>query len=606
MQYLGTPVLLIVAILLVVGFLYTPQGCQKDGSLGAAAASQLKDPILTIGQSKAYADEARAIVENLKNQETQKAIQQGGVPELSPYQYLSIYAEAASNLMQQASVYELGRLSGIEVSEQDMRDMLLKMGDDIVAGQRQQFELFQSFQIGQLSSDIEKAKKAKAKPEDIAAKEKQLADLKAQSFDQMFQKQQGISVVDFAKKQADDIENRAKTNASIARSIEATTIQQKLVDKYRAGVDTSDNALKASYDKIIYKQIMLSGEDAQSKADEVLKKIRGGLDFTQAAKQFSMMKKPDGSVQLDSTTETRIDMLGDPQKGAILGLKSGEISDVVTSAGMSYIYQLVAIKPDAPKEFESGKKDRAEMLMQQLSNSKLNEEIRKLTGDKGEKVQWTDKGFELLMDYLASVGTEDKATELQTIVSDSQDVPTLFDDIPPIVRFAAINLLQVETKDPAKKKQLDEQLLETYDRVVEIAPGIELRFQYANALIAAGRGDRALELLLDNVMGATPAGDQTAPIVKRVEEMLPKAANLAKKGSTVLAQVQEEIKLWHEDVANRKKEDEDLKKQNAAEEAELKKQEAADKDKAPKTTAPIPEPTPAKPEPIEPRKPSGG
>jgi len=606
MQYLGTPVLLIVAVLLVVGFLNTPQGCSKEPSLGAAAAAELKDPILTVGESKAYASEAATVIENLKNQAIQQAVQSGGVPELSPYQYLSIYSEAAGNMMQQAAVYELGRLQGIEVSEQDMRDLLLKMGDDVVAGQRQQFELFQSFQIGQLSSDVEKLKKDKAKPEDITAKEKQLADLKAQTFDQAFLQQQGVSVSDFANKQAEEIESRAKKNAAVARSIEATTIQQKLIDKYRADVDTSDTALKASYDKIIYKQIMISGESAPSKAKEVLTKIRGGLDFDQAAKQFSMLKKPDGSVQLDSTTETRIDMMGDPQKSTILNLKDGEVSDVATSAGVSYIYKVVAVKPDVPKEFQAGKQERATMLSQQLANAKLNQEIQNLTGEKGEKVKWSDDGFKLLLDYMSAVGADDKVARLESIVSDSQDVTSLFADIAPIVRFAAINLLQVEVKDAAKKKQLEEQLLETYDRVAEIAPSIELRFQYANALIAAGKGDRALDLLLDNVMGATPASEQTRPIVERIEALLPKAANLATKGSPVVAQIQEEVKLWRQELADRKKEEEELKKQNAAEEAELKRKEAEEKANAPKTTAPIPEPTPAKPEPIEPKKPSGG
>lgn len=604
MTYLGTPVLLIIAVLLVVGFLNTPQGCAKEPTLGMAAGAKLTDPILTVGESKAYAVEAGTVIENLKSQATQQAVQSGGVPELSPYQYLSIYAETASNMMQQAAVFELGRLQGIEVDEKDMRALLLKMGDDVVAGQRQQYELFQSFQIGQLSSDIEKLKKEKAKAEDIAAKEKQLADLKAQTFDQAFLQQGGVAIADFAQRQADEIEKRAVGSPSVARSIEATTIQQKLTEKYRAGVDTSDEVLKASYDKVIYKQIMLSGENATSKAEEVLTKIRGGLDFDQAAKQFSMLKKPDGSVQLDSTTETRIDVMGDPQKVTLLGLKAGEVSEVATSAGLSYIYKLVAVKPDVPKEFEAGKKDREAMLSQQLSNAKLNEEIQNLTGEKGEKVQWSDQGFKLLIDYLNAVGADDKVSALEKIVADSQDVPSSFGDIAPIVRFAAINLLQVEVKDPAKKKQLEEQLLETYDRVVEIAPSIELRFQYANALIAAGKGDRALELLLDNIMGATPASEQTEPIVKRVEDLLPKAANLATKGNEVVAQVQEEIKLWREEVVNRKKEEEDLKKKNAAEEAELKKQEAADKVEAPKTT--VPEPTPVKPEPIEPKKPSGG
>lgn len=615
MQYLGTPILLLVAIVLVVGFLYTPSGCQKGGSLGAAASAQLTDPILSIGESKAYAKEAFTVMENLKNQATQQALQGGGPPELNPYQYLTIYSETATNLMQQAAVFELGRLAKIDVSEQDMRDMLLKMGDDTVAGQRQQFQLFQSFQIGQLSADIEKMKKNKAKPEDISAKEKQLADLKAQTFDQAFLKQQGVSTADFSEKQAKEIEAKAMQDPAIARSIEATTIQQKLIDSYRANVDTSDTALKASYDKIIYKTIMLNGANAKSKAEEVLAKIRGGMDFDEAAKQFSMMKKPDGSVQLDSTTGTRIDMLSDPQRRSLINLKAGEVTDVQSAAGASYIYKLVAVKPDVPKEFEKGKKERAEMLSQQVANARLNEEIVKLTGEKGEKVQWTDNGFNLVTDYLAAVSSDDKVARLEKVIEDSQDVSTQFSDIAPIVRYAAINLLQVEVKDPAKKKQLAEQLLETYDRVVEIAPSIELRFQYVNALLNANKGDRALELLLDNVMAATPASEQTEPIVKHVESLLPKVANRATKGNKLVTEIQEEIKSWRDELASRKEEEAELKKQNAAEEAELKKQNAAEEAELQKQEAaekakkqsqpkvPLPEPKSVEPEPI---KPSGG
>jgi hypothetical protein len=200
----------------------------------------------------------------------------------------------------------------------------------------------------------------------------------------------------------------------------------------------------------------------------------------------------------------------------------------------------------------------------------------------------------------------DKVAALEKVVEDSQDVSTSFAEIPALIRYAAINQLQVEVKDPAKKKALSAQLLDSYESIVDIAPSVSLRFQYVDALLADGRGDRALELLLDNAQAATPPSEQTEPFISKVEALLPKAANLAKKGSPLVAEVQEEIKLWREELASRKKEEEDLKKQNAAEEAELKKQEAADKAKPEVPKATTPAPKPVEPEPTVPKPPGSG
>ncbi len=605
MQYLGTPVLLIVAILLVVGFLYTPQGCEQTGSLSSGAGAKLTDPILQVGESNAFAAEAYTVVQNLKAQYTQQAVQSGAIPELTPYQYLTIYMQAANNLAQQAAVFELGRTQGIEVDDEDMDQILVQMNEDSLKQQRTQFELYQTMSLGPMEAELAKLKKEKAKPEEIKKIEDQIAALRDQTFDSSFAAQTGTTPAEYVKRQIEDVKARASKEPAIARSIEATAIQRKLTDKYAAGIDTSDNALKASYDKIVFKQIMISGANAESKAKEVLAKVKGGLDFDQAVKQFSMLKKPDGTVQTDSTTETRIDMLSNELWSPMLTMKAGEVSEVVPFGDSHYVFKVIAVRADAPADLAGAKAARIEQLKSQQVNAKLNEAIAGMIGKTGEKVKWTEPAFQLLADYMNSAQSEDQVAALTKIIEDSRDLTTNFAEIAPIIRFAAINQLQVEVKDPVKKKELDAQLLETYDSIITIAPSVDLRFQYVSALIAAGKGDRALELLLDNAQGATPPSETTEPIIKRVESLLPKAANLATKGSELVAEVQEEIRLWHAELADRKKADEELKKQNAAEEAELKKKEAA----APKTTAPgatTPAPTPAKPEPSEPKPPGSG
>lgn len=607
MQKLGTPVLLIVAILLVVGFLYTPQGCQQGGgsqSMSAAAATGLTNPVLTVGESHIYAAEVETVVRNMRAQAMADAADRAGAPEMSPYEYLSVYMQAASSLARQAAVIELGRQQRIEVDDEAMRNVVVEMNEATVSQQRQQFEMMQAMQIGPMEAQVEKLKKDKAPADQIASADKALADAKALTFDKMYQQQTGKLPQDYVNEQVETIIKTASQDPVVARSIEATAIQSVLNDRYAQGLDTSDAALKASFDKIVFKQIMLSGENADSRAAEVLKKIRGGLDFDQAAKQFSMLKKPDGSVQLDTTIETRVDMIGSDLRAAILDLKVGDVSEVVSVAGTAYIYKLVAVRPDVPQDFETVKIQRIEMLKQRLVTLKANEAILALVGDSGEKVKWVDEAFQLLTEYMNTAGKPDQVAALESVLKKAGETEsTFFPDVAPLVKYSVLSQLQVEVKDPVKRKALDAQMLAAYEDVIPIAPSIDLRFQYINALIPAGKGDRALELLLDNALAASSVSDETKKTIERIEQLLPKVANQATKDNELIAEIQEEIKRWRDDLAERKKEEEAERKRLAEEEAELKKQDAAKPKPSPTTT---PAPTPVEPEPIPPKPPGSG
>ena len=610
MQKMGLPVLVVIAIGLVVGFL-APGGCPGSGgggSMRSAAGAEFTSPVLAVGESQIYALEAQRVIENLRGQAMEQAASREGAPELTPYEFLSMYMQAMSSLARQAAVLELGRQQGIEVDDDAMRSVIVQMNEDMVSQQRQQFDIMQAIQIGPMEAQIEKLKKDKAPADQIANAEKALAEAKAMTFEKQFQQQTNMAPQAYVESQTDQIIQSAAGDPVIARSIEATAIQSALNDKYQQGVDTSDTALRGSYDKIVFKQIMLTGDNAEQKAGEVLTKIKGGLDFDQAAKQFSMLKKPDGSVQLDTTIETRIDMLGNDLRSPILGLKVNEVSEVVESAGAAYIYKLVAIRPDVPENFETSKQQRLEQLRAQLVTSKVNEAIMGLVGESGEKVNWLDPGLGLLNEYMNTSGKPDQVAVLEGVLQRAEDPGnTVFPDIAPLVKFSVINQLQVEVKDATKKKELEAKLLSAYADVITVAPSIDLRFQYINALIPAGEGDRALELLLDNAIAASTLGEGAEPVMTRVEQLLPKVSNQATKGSETIGQIQEEIKQWRDDIAERKKEEEEEKKRNAAEEAELKKQEAG-AGSAPNTqpSPNTPSPTPVDPEPIEPPKPGSG
>jgi hypothetical protein len=103
-----------------------------------------------------------------------------------------------------------------------------------------------------------------------------------------------------------------------------------------------------------------------------------------------------------------------------------------------------------------------------------------------------------------------------------------------------------------------------------------------DALLAAKKGDDALQQILEIVRSAFPPGKLTAPLIKQVTDVLPRASNLASKETKLIAEIQDEIKTWRAEEAQQKadeakaqKELDDLKKKNAEEEARLKKQEAS-------------------------------
>jgi hypothetical protein len=612
MQKMGAPALVVIALGLIIGFL-APGGCPGaggGGSMGKAAGAELTNPVLTVGESNVYAVEAEQVIRNMRTQAMSEVTQRQGAPELTPYEYLSIYMQAMSQLTRQAAVLELGRKQGIEVDEDQMLEVITQMNTDVLSQQRQQFDFMQAMQIGPMQAQIEKLKKDKAPADQIAEAEKQLNEAQGMTFDKMFQQQQNMTPQQYVDQQSAQIVDMAAKDPVVARGIVATAIQQQLNDRYSKTIDTSDQALKASYDKVVFKQIMLSGENAESKAEEVLAKIKGGLDFDQAAKQFSMLKKPDGSVQLDTTIETRMDMIGNDLRDPILDLKVNDVSEVVESGDAAYIYKLVAIRPDVPENFADGKEQRISQLRTQQVTSKLNEEIIALVGDSGEKVKWVDEGLKLLSDYMNTAGEADQVAALEGILTRTEEAPqTFFTEIPALIRFATVNQLQVEVKDAAKKKELEAKLLDAFDQVVKVAPSIDLRFQYITALIPAGQGDKGLELLLDNAIAASTLGEQSEAIMTRVEQLLPKVSNQATKGNETIGEIQEEIKRWREDLAERKKEAEAEKKRIAEEEAELKKAEAekAKTGEQPKPSpATTPNPSPVKPEPIEPKKPGSG
>ncbi|MGI8922719.1 MAG: SurA N-terminal domain-containing protein [Fimbriimonadales bacterium] len=599
-SYAGPPVAILVGLVLIVGFLW--QGQQGDGAVNQASGAAMGPPAFTLDGYSIHQGEIRNAVEAQRKQLTMQKTQAGQLPELTPAESLGLYTQAASGALDQAVTMVLAKKQGIVVSDEELSNWVLQMEKDQIAGSQQTFDMIKQFQVSAAQQRLDAAKKKDANSAETKEATKALDEVTKITFEENFKGQSGGLTPDQYVASLTETLPKRLGDPLFRRAAEAGAAHAELTAKYAERVDASDGALKMTYDKFVYHQIGITEAGAEAKAAEVLKKIREGMDFKEAARQFTDLKDAKGNANLDEVTQPRFDLMSNADYAGLLMLKPGEVSDVATIGESAYIYKLSQVKPDVPKDFDKLKQERAKTLKQRVSQAEVAKATEAATEAAKKNVVWKDPAWKLVADYaqFQQSGGLTKAEKLKTLkdfLTRSKGVTTDSPDIPVLVRYAVINQLDVELPEGDEKKKLKADLLDSYSLVIDIAPSTDLRFQYVEELIRAGQGDKALEILLDNAQAAAPPGPQTAPIIARVEELLPRAANLATKGTDVVDQVQKEITGWRTEEAESKKAAEEIKRENEKLEEELRKKEAAEKAnssgaKPPTATPPTPAPTP--------------
>ncbi|MBA3725524.1 MAG: peptidyl-prolyl cis-trans isomerase [Armatimonadetes bacterium] len=605
-SYAGPPVAILVGLVLIVGFLW--QGRQGDRAVNQASEAAMGPPAFTLDGYNIYQGELRNAVDAQRQQLTMQKTQAGQLPELTPAESLGLYAQAAIGALEQAVAMVLAKKQGIEVSDEELSNWVLHAERDRIAGSQQTFDMIKQFQVSAAQRRIDAAKKKDANSAETKEATKALDEVTKMTFEENFKGQSGGLTPDQYVASLTETLPKRLGDPFFRRAAEAGAANAELNAKYAEKVDTSDGALKKTYDKFVYHQIGITEADADAKASEVLKKIRGGMDFMEAARQFTDLKDAKGNANLDEVTQPRFDLMSNADYAGLLMLKPGEVSEVATIGESAYIYKLAQVKPDVPKDFDKVKQERAKTLKQRVSQAEVAKATKAAMQAAKKNAAWKDPAWKLVTDYAqfqqdAALSKAEKIKILKDLLARSKDVATDSPDIPVLVRYTVINQLDVELPEGDEKKRLKADLLDSYLLVIDIAPSTDLRFQYAEELIRAGQGDKALEILLDNAQAAAPPGPQTAPIIARVERLLPRAANLATKGTDVVDQVQKEIAAWRTDEVESKKAAEEIERENKKQEEELRKKEAAEKAKAPEIKPPTA--TPPTPAPTPPSNPGG-
>jgi hypothetical protein len=600
----GPPVAILIGVVLVVGFLYNRNGSNRPD---ASDVRRLGEPAFKVDGFEIYDSELGSYVQQARQQAIDSKRQASGPVELSPSETLRLYQTALQRGLYLGLESVIARKQGIEATEEDVRKSAEESARKSIEQVRSEAEMQQKMYTSIYQSQLDAEKKKDPKSPRIKELEAKLAEIAKQTPDQVLaQRLQGMTPDQYVQRVMQEVEKAMQD--PYQRRVQIGVVSYELVRaKYAQAVDTSDKALRDSYDKFTLQEITLTGDDAKTKAEAVLAKIKGGMDFAEAARQFTTRKTPDGKPDISNTFRARFDLMSQAALEPILSLKKGEISGVIEMAGAASLYKLVDIQPDVPKDFDKQKQQRAETMRTTLASAKLAAELEAARKAAAATVEWKDEAWKLAFDWfdlqegdkgkeLLGVQNKPKRVEaLKSILERSKSTVGSVADIPPLVRYAALNQLDVE--DPAGREARKADLLETYGLLVDIVASTQFRISYVEMLLGSGKGDEALKQLYENVLSAFPPSATTAPIIAEVERYLTKAANYASKDSKTLADIQKELEQWHKDDEEQKaqaKKDEDERKkleeeQRKANQAELdrqkKEKEAGQKKAAPPSAA---------------------
>jgi parvulin-like peptidyl-prolyl isomerase len=181
-------------------------------------------------------------------------------------------------------------------------------------------------------------------------------------------RQKGLTV----KKIEEDIRKNINKDA-----VRDQLLMEKLQQSIESKIDTSEDALKASFDEVRLAQITidttkLKPNEAEAKAKELVKRIKGGEDFAKVAQEASndafASKGGDRGIYLGRTYM-------EPELAKVaFSLNKGDVSDPIKMPQGYVIIKVLDKRTNLPKDFNDPKKHKQYMdaYVQREKNNAFN------------------------------------------------------------------------------------------------------------------------------------------------------------------------------------------------------------------------------------------
>lgn len=531
----GPVVAVLLGVAFIVGFLYYggPTG-QSPADVEAQRA-----PGFTWEGEKGYLDELSAQVNASLS------------PNATPTEEWRYREHALNAVLNRVAPLVLAKRAGLSVQEKDIEAMAKEEASFYADLFRTQAQAEYDNATARLTADAQAAKEKGEGSEEYKQAKKALDEHKALSLDEFIKKQTGQTLSEVIKQQEQQLQELLKQPTERDR-LRSQAARKKLQEKYEAEVDTSDEALKRSYDELTFDRILITegaNADPIGKAQEALKRIRTGMRFEDAAAEYSDTKKPDGSPDLAEMTLARLDLMVAPVYKGVARLGEGEVSEPVRTPTGVAIYRVKKVQPKVPEDFDRKRTERANQLRTSVAASMVTSGVEDLIENDYDKIQWHDEGWRLVFELkrlIAGQGPRgaERLAELRRILDEAQGVVSSDPDLPVYVRYMAFSQLHAEA--PADEKAaLEELKAEVYASVATVTRSTSFLFEYVDLLLQQKKGDEALEVLKSIVANSWEINDTNREAIKKVERLKVQAANFAPPGSPAVADLQQAIDDWY-------------------------------------------------------------
>ncbi|MEZ0327551.1 MAG: hypothetical protein ACAH95_16755 [Fimbriimonas sp.] len=408
----------------------------------------------------------------------------------------------------------------------------------------------------------------------------------AKEFDELFKKEAGATPEEYRKRELDDV------NSNLADEAKKESYRKQMAplmafEKLKASFNPTDAEVKASYNTLVLKRVMISTAnkpiaEAEAQAKKALAEAKGAAKFEDVMNRYSNDLPPGPNKKVGEVVVNLnpSDVAQNPSMAPLMNLKPGQISDVIDVPEGKAFYKLSSLKSSLPADYAKNPQKYKDKLVDERTMA----EFRKRTDAiaKSDKVQLPLPGYKALRDYYKTASDfmlmqkpEEFAKRMRTIADAAKAARS--DDNPAdehvalITWYAAVDDLWNRAKaDPKQAEALRAERLEALQTVLGETENFSIRMDLIDMGIEQKNADLAsLNLIeaakLNNTFDTT--GDQHfRDIQTRLAKL--KAAKLITAEQAT--EVEKEQQRWRTEKAANLKSEKEFKVQQEAE----KKQQA--------------------------------